>query len=87
MDLFVFEKCVLSHYHIMSFLSLSLHNELIAQYVAFELAAEKYLMDTYNFNTIPNNSGHRSSGKKLKLQRQTQKAKPIIEAVQICLVF
>lgn len=35
-----FDKYMSSYYHTMSFLSL--HNDLIAQYVAFELAVEKY---------------------------------------------
>lgn len=60
-----FTSICFPYYHTMSFLSL--HNELMAQYVAFELPLGKYLMDTYNFNTISNNSEHRSSGKKTEI--------------------
>jgi hypothetical protein len=49
----------------MSVLSVSPHNQLIAQYVAFELTVENYLMDTYNFNITRNNSGHKSSEGKI----------------------
>lgn len=53
----LFDKCMFSNYHIMSFLPMSLHNKLIAQ----QTTVEKYLMDTYNFKTVLNYPRQRRS--------------------------